>query len=222
MDNWKHRSGAFTLVELLTVIGIVAVLAAVLFPVFSNVRRKARETTTLSNLRQCGVALRMYMSDHDTEIPPDMAIARGILKNAPTCDPSDYWRTSCTWPTSDPMIGSYAYVRGVVGYTTDEGWTAYAAQRVDPTILVSIFSSDNQVRPFTGEGILPRDCKPPSPDCAMPNRVTRLRFDGSVATVPFYTFGGVHENGTGGTTFYFMKWSGIFFFNTPTAPVATP
>lgn len=59
----------FTLVELLTVIGIIAVLAALLFPVFALARGKAREITCTSNLRQCGLALRMYNQDHDGYFP---------------------------------------------------------------------------------------------------------------------------------------------------------
>ncbi len=60
----RHRMG-FTLIELLIVIAIIAILAAILFPVFAQAREKARQTTCLSNLRQLGVGLTMYMQDHD-------------------------------------------------------------------------------------------------------------------------------------------------------------
>lgn len=56
---------AFTLIELLTVIAIIAVLAAILFPVFSQARAKARQLSCLSNQRQLGMAARMYMTDND-------------------------------------------------------------------------------------------------------------------------------------------------------------
>lgn len=55
----------FTLIELLVVIGIIALLAAILFPVFAQVRGKARQTTCLSNLKQIGAANLMYASDYD-------------------------------------------------------------------------------------------------------------------------------------------------------------
>src|SRR5690349_21136525 len=59
-----HRFG-FTLIELLVVIAIIAVLAAILFPVFAQARESARQTQCASNVRQLGLAMRMYVTDHD-------------------------------------------------------------------------------------------------------------------------------------------------------------
>ncbi|MFN4032940.1 MAG: DUF1559 domain-containing protein [Fimbriimonadales bacterium] len=63
------RKFGFTLIELLVVIAIIAVLAAILFPVFAQAREKARQMQCMSNCRQIGLAFRMYTDDHDGYFP---------------------------------------------------------------------------------------------------------------------------------------------------------
>ncbi len=62
---------AFTLIELLVVIAIIAILAAILFPVFAMAREKARAITCVSNCRQIGLALTMYVQDYDERYPQE-------------------------------------------------------------------------------------------------------------------------------------------------------
>ena len=65
----KQRRVAFTLIELLVVIAIIAILAAILFPVFARAKHMARQTACISNLKQIGGAITMYMSDNDDRFP---------------------------------------------------------------------------------------------------------------------------------------------------------
>jgi prepilin-type N-terminal cleavage/methylation domain-containing protein/prepilin-type processing-associated H-X9-DG protein len=64
----KH---AFTLIELLVVIAIIAILAAILFPVFAQAREKARSISCLSNMKQIGLALEIYLQDYDDIYPQE-------------------------------------------------------------------------------------------------------------------------------------------------------
>ena len=92
---------AFTLIELLVVIAIIAILAAILFPVFSSAREKARQTSCLSNLRQIGMAFAQYVQDYDEQLPS----RRDLKASLP-----GGWKPWTGWPTSDPRAGWAAQV----------------------------------------------------------------------------------------------------------------
>lgn len=71
--NGKHHSQGFTLIELLVVISIIAVLAAILFPVFARARENARRASCASNLKQLALSTLMYTQDYDSKLPPRSA-----------------------------------------------------------------------------------------------------------------------------------------------------
>src|SRR5581483_3252291 len=67
--SMKRNMQGFTLIELLVVIAIIAILAAILFPVFAQAREKARAVSCLSNIKQFDLAVQMYIQDYDETLP---------------------------------------------------------------------------------------------------------------------------------------------------------
>jgi prepilin-type N-terminal cleavage/methylation domain-containing protein/prepilin-type processing-associated H-X9-DG protein len=74
---FRPRRTGFTLIELLVVIAIIAILAAILFPVFAQARSKARQAACLSNAKQIGLACRMYAQDWDEVNVPERLLGAG-------------------------------------------------------------------------------------------------------------------------------------------------
>ncbi|MEI6521791.1 MAG: prepilin-type N-terminal cleavage/methylation domain-containing protein, partial [bacterium] len=74
---FKYQRG-FTLIELLVVIAIIAILAAILFPVFARAREKARQSTCTSNQRQIAASITMYTQDHEEILPEAATIWKDI------------------------------------------------------------------------------------------------------------------------------------------------
>ena len=90
----KGQRRGFTLIELLVVIAIIAILAAILFPVFAKARERAKATTCINNEKQIGIALTQYASDYDENFPPERI-------------PPNWGLGSPTWKDAlDPLIKS--------------------------------------------------------------------------------------------------------------------
>jgi prepilin-type N-terminal cleavage/methylation domain-containing protein/prepilin-type processing-associated H-X9-DG protein len=66
----NKRQKGFTLIELLVVIAVIAILAAILFPVITKAKEKGRQTQCISNMKQIGLSINQYMSDYDDVLPP--------------------------------------------------------------------------------------------------------------------------------------------------------
>ena len=97
------KQRGFTLIELLVVIAIIAILAAILFPVFAQAREKARQTQCLSNLKQIGNAVLMYAQDYDESYPIDSS-SGGTLGGRP--DPCSKWN-----PDRRPEMQTAPYLK---------------------------------------------------------------------------------------------------------------
>ena len=106
------RRRGFTLIELLVVIAIIAILAAILFPVFAKAREKARQSSCSSNLKQLGVGLLQYVQDYDEMLPQvykDSGATRYWWFNDVQAYIKNYQLMKCPSMTGLYWGGSYGY-----------------------------------------------------------------------------------------------------------------
>src|SRR5687767_14851522 len=80
---------AFTLIELLVVIAIIAILAAILFPVFAQAKEAAKKTTSISNHKQYGTAINIYLADYDDMMPLGFTTEQGLTVDTIYASPED-------------------------------------------------------------------------------------------------------------------------------------
>ena len=122
---YRHaRSHAFTLIEVLVVIAIITIVAAVLFPVFASAREKARASTCISNYRQIGLAIHMYAADDDDRTPPNGGSFSGLIDD---CVPYVHNRAIYSCPddydrVQEKRAGSYRMASLYQGLPLSCGW----------------------------------------------------------------------------------------------------
>jgi prepilin-type N-terminal cleavage/methylation domain-containing protein/prepilin-type processing-associated H-X9-DG protein len=169
MSTWARRRLGFTLIELLVVIAIIAILAAILFPVFARAREAARKASCLSNLKQLGLGMTMYAQDYDEMnvncwmVIPNNGTNGGrqavdetkvcitwdrmilpYLKNTGVfACPSDFGSTKAEVPGMGSPIRSYCYTGSIGG-----GWCPWTPARAmaavpRPADAVSLIERDN-------------------------------------------------------------------------------
>ncbi|HCU38643.1 MAG TPA: hypothetical protein DGT21_25470 [Armatimonadetes bacterium] len=119
-----RSSRGFTLIELLVVIAIIAILAAILFPVFARAREKARQTACLANLKQIGAANQMYAQDNDGFYMPCYYYASGS------------WVTTPLWTWMDicqPYVKNWqVFICPSHKYSTPQHFATYRAPGMVP------------------------------------------------------------------------------------------
>jgi prepilin-type N-terminal cleavage/methylation domain-containing protein/prepilin-type processing-associated H-X9-DG protein len=156
-----NQKKGFTLIELLVVIAIIAILAAILFPVFAKAREKARQSSCASNLKQIGLAVNSYKQDYDETYPLNREAGDGNSPrrmSGPSCDlgPQYFWidglvpyiKNDKLWvcPSAEPItcMTSPPFKRGY-------GYSQVASQAKDSAVVIpadTLIAADAQSQSF--------------------------------------------------------------------------
>ena len=153
------RHTAFTLIELLVVVAIIAILAAILFPVFAQAREKARQAACLTNERQLAAAVQMYVQDYDETLffyastkVPSQSRNGGIVPTSAAVNPVRWWNALAPYirntqifacpsddlPTLSPDASGAATIkRSYIACRTAEALSLAQLDRPAETIVIS-------------------------------------------------------------------------------------
>ncbi len=131
-----NRKG-FTLIELLVVIAIIAILAAILFPVFARAREKARQTSCINNQRQIVLAINMYAQDHEETLPESQSVWGGLNLS------------------SGVLICPTAGNKQANGYVFNDAWGGVSLGEIIDPLSAGLTADGNATPNGTGQNLSP-------------------------------------------------------------------
>ena len=180
MRRLTSKFNGFTLIEVLVVIAIIAILTAILFPVFSKAREKGRQGACMSNMKQIGLAVLQYTQDYD-EMEPGYIVGtspivgwRTILntyvksQNVFLCPSNTYNNKTVDWDTAPGWYRSYAVNPVIMPDLTDNpSWGVSLAKLQQPTQTFIVGESVNNnaalsagCDQFQSNGVIQSYCVP--------------------------------------------------------------
>lgn len=156
----KSKDRGFTLIELLVVIAIIAILAAILFPVFAKAREKARQVSCLSNMNQLGLGIMQYVQDYDEMYPGTAYYGEGwaelvfpYVKSTGVFSCPDDVTQPQSWQVGWTTQVSYVANSWVIDYkNTQNNGAASMAQLIAPASTVLLFEGNHIYAGYNGPG----------------------------------------------------------------------
>jgi prepilin-type N-terminal cleavage/methylation domain-containing protein len=130
------KSRAFTLIELLVVIAIIAILAAILFPVFAQAKAAAKKAVDLSNMKQIGLAMFIYANDYDSGLPDCACINAQTEMYILAAKAAPYVKSNGIWKNPAMPYQDGSTQHGIVDYPISIGATVYMKAPDDPCVGV--------------------------------------------------------------------------------------